>query len=132
MDPAAGLDLFFSGGDCFVLCVWACWRRHLRGPRRPLEPSTCDIVRRKLLFCLQTDDLPGYRRHLNLQSAFLLGLEIQPLRGVLPDSGDDDPVVDFMYQNGFSSVHARDSAGWCPLHYAALSGHVPRTPGQSK
>ena len=84
------------------------------------------IVKRKLMLSLQVGDLPSYRRHLNLQSVHLKGLDVEPMSGlalgldVKPPGSDE--LVSFLYENGFSKVNRKDSAGWWPLHYAALSG----------
>ena len=99
--------------------------------RERLAPVVKAIVKRKLTLCLQRGDLPGYRRHLNLQGVHLRSLDVQPLEGILPSatttdaSGDLlDPVAKFLKLNGFRTVSERDEAGWFPLHYAALSGNI--------
>ncbi|CAE7362141.1 ASB3 [Symbiodinium natans] len=96
-----------------------CWK---------LAPVMKAIVRSKLLHCLQTGDLRAYRRHLNLQSVYLRGLQIEPVADLIPDgkapAWSRDLVAGFLYQNYFSGVSSTDSAGWRPLHYAALSGNV--------
>ena len=84
------------------------------------------ILKRKLRLSLQAGDLPSYRRHLNLQSVHLRGLDAEPLHGLVPDlePGTGDVVAGFLLQNGFMGVGHKDAAGWRPLHYAALSGNV--------
>ncbi|CAE7515570.1 Asb3 [Symbiodinium natans] len=98
--------------------------------RTKLAPVMKDIVRRKLMLSLQAGDFPAYRRHLNLQSVHFRGLVVEPIGDIVPgyekDPSDDTPeavVAHFLYQNGLTSISGRDSAGWCPLHYAAMSGN---------
>ena len=43
------------------------------------------------------------------------GFELAPNR--------EEVVATFLHQNGFRGVREADSAGWWPLHYAALSGN---------
>ena len=93
--------------------------------RARLAPVMRNIVLEKLKHCLRSGDLPTFRRHFNLQVVHLRGLEIQPIRFL--DSHADaaqNPVTDFLHQNGFRRVGEADSAGWQPLHYAALAGSV--------
>ncbi|CAE7549321.1 ANK2 [Symbiodinium microadriaticum] len=93
--------------------------------RQKLAPVMRQILVQKLNHCLRVGDLPGFRRHLNLQSVHLRGLEIEPVTGLLPSCqahGGDEVVAEFLHQNGLRRVGEADSAGWWPLHYAALSG----------
>ena len=95
--------------------------------RWKLAPVMKGIVRNKLLQSLQAGDLPAYRRHLNLQTVHLRGLDVEPVDNLIPSDAspveDQDLVTTFMYQNGFTHIHAKDSAGFRPVHYAALSGN---------
>ena len=96
---------------------------------KKLAPVMRSIVKQKLLLSLKAGDMPSYRRHLNLQSVHLRGLEIEPVCSLLSDHGGsapqvDDPVKFFLYQNGFSNFRDKDAAGFRPLHYAALSGNL--------
>ena len=68
-------------------------------------------------------DWPSYRRHLNLQSVHLRGLEVDPLVGVAPGLNvDADEAEHSLRQNRLTKVSRGDTAGWWPLHYAALAG----------
>ena len=80
------------------------------------------IVKRKLNLALQAGDLPSYRRHLNLQSVHLRGLHLDSIT-VFPIESQD-PVANFLHQNRLTHVNRRDSSGWWPLHFAALSGDM--------
>ena len=95
--------------------------------RALLAPVMRAIVKRKLMLSLQAGDLPAFRRHLSLQTVHLRGLEVEPI-SVLPPRADavsqDGKVEDFLHQNGLTHVSQRDSAGWWPLHYAAMSGKL--------
>ena len=107
------------------------------GDRAKLAEVMQAIVRRKLLLSLRAGDLPSYRRHLNLQAVHLRGFEVEPLEDILPltspscDAAGVAEVADvaghFLHQNGFRKVRERDASGWCPMHYAALSGRVQLT-----
>ena len=72
--------------------------------------------------------MPGYRRQLNLQSVHLRGLETDLVEDLLPYTNDatrlhKDPIVaNFLHQNALRKVGKADSAGFFPLHYAAISG----------
>ena len=91
--------------------------------RQQLAPVMRQILIQKLLHCLRVGDVPGFRRHLNLQTVHLRGLEIEPVTGLLPSrEGGDDVVLEFLHQNGLRSVGEADRAGWWPLHHAALAG----------
>ena len=97
--------------------------------RQKLAPVMRNIVRNKLLLSLQAGDFPAYRQHLNLQAMHLRGLDAEPVCNVIPGNRagpreEDDPVTTFMYQNGLLKIRAKDSAGFWPLHYGALSGNV--------
>ena len=95
--------------------------------RALLAPVMRAIVKRKLMLSLQAGDLPAFRRHLSLQTVHLRGLGLEPI-SVLPPRADavsqDGKVEDFLHQNGLTHVSQRDSAGWWPLHYAAMSGKL--------
>ena len=95
--------------------------------RARLAPVMRSIVLQKLTRCLQTGDMPGFRRHFNLQSVHLRNLENEPFC-LLPsaDAGPGGPnaVTEFLHQNGFRKAGKADAAGWRPLHYAALAGNV--------
>ncbi|CAE7467023.1 unnamed protein product, partial [Symbiodinium necroappetens] len=90
--------------------------------RSKLAPVLRRILTQKLNHCLREGDLPGFRRHFNLQTVYLRGLQIEPVT-VLP-SCEGDVVVEFLHQNGLKRVGKGDSAGWWPLHYATLSGNI--------
>ncbi|OLQ14426.1 Ankyrin-2 [Symbiodinium microadriaticum] len=94
--------------------------------RQKLAPVMRKILMQKLNHCLRVGDLPGFRRHFNLQTVHLRGLEIEPVVGFLPscEGHGGDAVADFLHQNGFRRVGEADRAGWQPLHYAALAGNV--------
>ena len=97
--------------------------------RQKLAPVMRSIVKRRLLLSLKAGDIPAYRRHLNLQSVSLHGLMTRRIGTsfVSNDEGrgseGDDPVNSFLYQNGFIKVRGKDTAGFWPLHYAAMSGN---------
>ncbi|CAE7241492.1 pyx [Symbiodinium sp. CCMP2456] len=93
--------------------------------RQKLARVMRQILVQKLLHCLRVGDLPGFRRHFNLQTVHLRGLEIEPIGGLLPSStGGDDAAAEFLHQNGLRNVGEADSTGWWPLHYAALAGNA--------
>ncbi|OLQ14444.1 Ankyrin repeat domain-containing protein 17 [Symbiodinium microadriaticum] len=93
--------------------------------RQKLAPVMRKILMKKLNHCLRVGDLPAFRRHFNLQTVYLRGLEIAPVAGLLPScEGGVDVVSEFLHQNGLRTVGNGDSAGWRPLHYAALGGNL--------
>ena len=95
------------------------------GDRAKLAPVMKAIVKRKLMMSLQARDFPSYRRHLNLQAVHLRGLDAEPVRVLPPNSdpgSEKNEVADFLYETGLTKVDLRDSAGWWPLHYAAMLG----------
>ncbi|CAE7874840.1 Ankk1, partial [Symbiodinium sp. KB8] len=92
--------------------------------RQKLAPVMRQVLVQKLLQCLRVGDLPGFRRHFNLQTVHLRGLEIEPVTGLVPSCEGDDVLVEFLHQNGLRRVGEADSAGWWPLHYAALAGNA--------
>ncbi|CAE7240317.1 ANK2 [Symbiodinium sp. KB8] len=94
------------------------------GDRQKLAPVMRNILMQKLKLCLRVGDLPGFRRHLNLQAVHLRGLETEPVTGLLPCEADggDDAVARFLHQNGLTGLNEADKSGWWPLHYAALGG----------
>ena len=71
--------------------------------RLQLAPVMRQILASKLKLCANK---PAYRRHLNLSSVYFRGLEVE-----FPSPKD---AADFMQQNGFTRVDARDASGWCP------------------
>lgn len=91
--------------------------------RQRLVPVMQKTIMQKMMQCLRTEDLPGFRRYLNLQHIHFSGLKIDPISGVLPCSGGH-AVSEFLHQNGLTRVNKSDAAGWWPLHYAALSGNT--------
>ena len=92
--------------------------------RAKLAPVMEAVVKRKLIMSLKSGDLASYRRHLNLQSVHLRGLNVS-VSGMTPGNPNSSCEVEhFFHQNGFSQVGHRDPAGWWPLHYAAMSGEV--------
>ena len=95
--------------------------------RQKLASVMRKILMQKLNHCLRVGDLPGFRRHFNLQTVHLRGLEIEPLTGLLPSCeahGGIDAVADFLHQNGLTRLGKADCTGWWPLHYAALAGNA--------
>ncbi|CAE7224684.1 mask-1, partial [Symbiodinium natans] len=118
----------------------------IESDRQMLAPVMRSIILQKLKRCLRAGDLPGFRRNFSLQSVYLRGLDIEHVAGLL-DSNDDsddaasasgtsgasgasgasgrlDAVAEFLRQNGLRKACKADSAGWRPLHYAALAGDV--------
>ena len=91
--------------------------------RQKLAPVMRQILVQKLSHCLRAGDLPGFRRHFNLQAVHLRNLEVEPVDGLL-SSCDGDSMAEFLHQNGLRSIDEADAAGWRPLHYAALSGNT--------
>ena len=91
--------------------------------RQKLAPVMRSIVQQKLRHCLQSGDLPAFRRHFNLQSVHLRGLEIEPIV-FLPESSQDDSdsEAEFLLQNGLWRPGEENRAGWSRLHYAAMAG----------
>ncbi|CAE7666476.1 ANKRD17 [Symbiodinium sp. CCMP2456] len=93
--------------------------------RQKVAPVLRKILMHKLNHCLRMGDLPAFRRHFNLQTVHLRGLEIPPVGGMLSScEGDGNVVTEFLHQNGLRNVREADSAGWRPLHYAALAGNL--------
>ena len=90
--------------------------------RQKLAPVMRSIVQEKLRHCLRSGDLAAFRRHFNLQSVHLRGLEIEPVVLLPRDPRDSDSATDFLLQNGLRKPCEADRAGWSPLHYAALAG----------
>ena len=88
-----------------------------------LAPVLQSIVREKLRLCLEAGDLPAYRRHLNLETVYLRGFKVeQKLNHEASATNGTDPVTTFLHRNGLAKANGRDSAGFWPLHYAAMSG----------
>ncbi|CAE7364271.1 BMY1, partial [Symbiodinium pilosum] len=98
--------------------------------RDKLAPLVQQLLKRKLLLCLQKRELPAYRRLLNLQAVHLRGLAAEPIRDLVPGfparamGGHSAAAESFLHQNMLTTVSGADNAGWRPLHYAALSGNV--------
>ena len=99
--------------------------------RGKLAPIFQKALGRKLRFLLRAQDLVAYRVLLNTQTARLRGFpavaEYDLIPGFEPDGGgeSDTPALaaqQFLYQNGFATVHEVDTGGWSPVHYAALRG----------
>ena len=93
-----------------------------------LAPLLLPMLRRALRRYLQDQDFVGFRLLLNEQSVYLRELGVEEFCKPVPSSASSGSrvqsfvVEEFLHQNGFSSVCERDSGGWLPLHYAALSG----------
>ncbi|CAE7753061.1 unnamed protein product [Symbiodinium sp. CCMP2456] len=103
------------------------------GDKAKLAPILQKSLQRKLRLLLEEEDLVGYRVLLNLQPVLLRGMMVQPLYSILPANKSDSAsnrnpasheVAEFLLQNGFETVFDVDTAGWSPLHYAALRGEV--------
>ena len=96
--------------------------------RSKLGPVLMKALKRKLLSLLKAQDLPGFRFLLNHQSFLFRGLDcelFEPVPGFEQNHVDFNVsplVMKFFHQNGFRSICAMDSAGFSPLHYAALNG----------
>ena len=63
--------------------------------RQKLAPVMRQILVQKLSHCLRAGDLPGFRRHFNLQAVHLRNLEVEPVDGLL-SSCDGDSVAEFL------------------------------------
>ena len=94
-----------------------------------LGPILEAALKRKMESAVTGRDFVTYRVVRNLQGVYLRGLETQSKVDVLPGflwgCNSDDPVSiveQFLYQNGLGNIHEVDSAGFLPLHYAALGG----------
>lgn len=92
-----------------------------------LGPVLEAALRGKMRKALCEGDFVTYRIVRNLQSVYLRGLpaelEKDVVPGFVPGADDSVSIVEhFLYQNGFWSLHEVDSAGFMPLHYAALDG----------
>ena len=96
--------------------------------RLKLGPVLMNVLKRKLLSLLKAQDMPGYRFLLNHQTFVFRGLDcnlFEPVPGFEQEYLDMDfspLVMKFFHQNGFRSIRETDSAGFSPLHYAALNG----------
>ena len=95
--------------------------------RVKLGPILSAALTGKMERALTRNDFVTYRVVRNLQSVYLRGLETQPELDVVPgwSCNADGPVSiveQFFYQNGLWNIHEVDSAGFLPLHYAALGG----------
>lgn len=99
--------------------------------RVKLGPILAAALKGKMKRALTRSDFVTYRVVRNLQSVYLRGLETQPELDVVPgwSCNADGPVSiveQFFYQNGLWNIHEVDSAGFLPLHYAALLGGEPQ------
>ena len=98
--------------------------------RDKLAPLVQQLLKRKLLLCLQKRELPAYRRLLNLQAVHMRGLAAEPIRDLVPGcpasavNSHSAAAESFLHQNMLTTVSGADNAGWRPLHYAALDGSV--------
>eukprot|EP00435_Cladocopium_sp_Y103_P046761 s657_g13.t1 len=97
--------------------------------RVKLGPILAAALKSKIEHALSRNDFVTYRVVRNLQSLYLRGLQTQfkldVVPGFIPSCNATDPVSiveQFLYQNGFWNIHEVDSAGFLPLHYAALGG----------
>jgi len=96
--------------------------------RLKLGPVLRKVLNCKLLWLLKAEDLPGFRFFLNYQTFLFRGLDcelLEPVPGFEKNHVDLDVsplVMKFFYQNGFRSICEMDTAGFSPLHYAALNG----------
>lgn len=88
-----------------------------------------NALKRRMLRALESGDIVRYRLVRNMQSVHLRGLEVSPELDIIPKSAalafraeHSELVEDFFIQNGFMKVNETDSAGYTPLHYAALLG----------
>ena len=94
-----------------------------------LGPVLESALRGKMRQALSRCDFVTFRLVRNMQSIYLRGLavelELDLVPGFVPSCDADDPlshVERFLYQNGFCNIHDVDTAGFMPLHYAALAG----------
>ncbi|CAJ1386850.1 unnamed protein product [Effrenium voratum] len=91
-------------------------------------PVLFAALRRRMRQALSRHDFVTYRVVRSLQSVYLRGLatelEMDDVPGFVPSCNEDSAstVERFLYQNGFWNLHEVDSAGFLPLHYAALGG----------
>ena len=96
--------------------------------RLKLGPVLMKAIKRKLLSLLKAQDLPGFRFLLNHQAFVFRGLDWIPFEPVpafeqhYVDLDFSPLVMKFFHQNGFRTIGEMDSAGFSPLHYAALNG----------
>ena len=94
--------------------------------KQKLGPVMRQMIVQKLQQSLRSGDIPGFRRYFNLNGVYLRELQVESVGGFLPscDSRAGSAVAEFLHQNGFRRIGEVDSAGWRPLHYAALGGNV--------
>ncbi|CAJ1383331.1 unnamed protein product [Effrenium voratum] len=91
-------------------------------------PVLLAALRRRMQQALSRHDFVTYRVVRSLQNVYLRGLaavpEMDDVPGFVPSSNEDSAstVERFLYQNGFWNLREVDSAGFLPLHYAALGG----------
>ena len=96
--------------------------------RLKLGPVLMKSLKRKLLSLLKAQDMPGYRFLLNHQTFVFRGLDcnlFEPVPAFEQEHLDMDfspLVMKFFHQNGFRSIREMDTAGFSPLHYAAVNG----------
>ena len=97
--------------------------------RSKLGPVLMKALKRKLLWLLKAEDLPGFRFWLNHQPFLFRGLDcnlFEPVPGSEQNHADlnfSPLLMKFFHQNGFCSICKMDGAGFSPLHYAALNGN---------
>lgn len=85
------------------------------------------LIEIRLTGYLKEGKLHKYRFLWSQQRVRLDGLPTKPIEDLVPGfnakPGENIVLANFLYQNGFSHVNERDSAGWSPLLYAALGGN---------
>jgi hypothetical protein len=97
--------------------------------RLKLGPVLMKALKRKLLWLLKAEDLPGFRFWLNHQPFLFRGLDcnlFEPVPGSEQNHADlnfSPLLMKFFHQNGFCSICKMDGAGFSPLHYATLNGN---------
>eukprot|EP00434_Breviolum_minutum_P000549 symbB.v1.2.000476.t1/scaffold11.1/size528188/25 len=84
------------------------------------------VIESRLTFYLAKGRLHEYRFLRSQQRVRFDGLPEDPIENLIPgfelQPGQKFVLSRFLYQNGFTRVNERDSAGWSPLCYAALGG----------
>ncbi|CAE7654007.1 unnamed protein product [Symbiodinium sp. CCMP2592] len=106
----------------------------LDGDRARIGRLVTQMVWSKLFYYLEHGQFHNYRFLLNAQAAqYFRSLDVEPIDGLVPGfHTETDPSVDckgfmlerFLHQNGFRSIFERDSAGWPPICFAAMSNNV--------
>jgi len=92
------------------------------------------MVWSKLLHFLERREFHNYRFLLNSHAArYFRALDVEPIDGLVPGFQTRiDPSVDvkgfmldrFLHQNGFRNIFERDSEGWPPVCFAAMSNNL--------